>query len=239
MSKISQFFVLAVAVVVLSGCFPVSTRVQVDRPANVEAPTIASTEKVAAMVTQTPTPAATETSAPTATAAIEQPTPTAPSLSGLGIANTTFTDTYAGFAFEYPSDWAMTTLDLAIAQNSSVYTHSMRSPMPTRGPKQQEGIPPGASAIDVVIINEGEKTLEDAVAARKQAYATEEMPPTIIAEEAWVLPSGLKAVRFLLDTRSGQVANMITVINGREILFAGMGELALFEPIAKSLRPIE
>jgi len=239
MSKISQHFLLAAAVLLLTGCFPVSSRIEVSRPANVEAQTTAPTEKVAVMATQTPTPAATETSAPTATTAIEQPTPTAASLSGLGIASTTFTDTYAGFAFDYPSDWVMTSLDPAIAQNSSVYTHSLRSPMPTRGPKQQEGIPPGASAIDVVIINEGEKTLEEAVAERKQAYATEEMPPTVLAEEDWVLPSGLKAVRFLLDTRGGQAANMITVINGRVIMFAGMGELALFEPIAKSLRPIE
>lgn len=240
MSKMIQLIFLTVAAAALSGCFPVTTRIEAAQPGNVQAvPTILQTERVAEMITQTPTPWQTATAPPTATAIAEHATPTAILITGMGIETVTFTDEYAGFAFDYPADWVITALDPSIAQTSSLYTHSLRSPMPTRGPKQQEGIPPGATGIDVVVINEEGKTLEEAVAERKQSYREDEFQPTVVSEDPWTLPSGLKAVRFLLDTRNGRVANMVTVVNGRVVMFSGMGELALFEPIAQSLRSVK
>lgn len=238
-----QILLFAAAVVALSGCFPMSSNVQVDRPMPDPAiainPSIQPTEKIAAMATQTSPPEAAATLPPTLTPIREQLTPTPITLAGMGVATQSFTDTYAGFTFDYPTNWVLNALDPSIAQNSVGYTHSVRSPWPTVGPKQQEGFPPGTSGIDVTVLNEGTRTLEQAVAERREAFKTDEFPPTILSEEEWVLPSGLKAVVFMLDTRMGPVANLVTVINGLPVLVTGMGELTLYEPIARSLRPAE
>lgn len=240
MFKPIQFLLFVVAAIALSGCFPVLSEGQVSRPAMPGGPTIEPTVKVAAMVTQTKTPWLTPTPAPSATAYVEfeKPTPTAITLDGMGLAVATFTDEFAGFAIDYPADWNLNALDPAIAQQSIVYTTSIRSPFPTTGPKQQEGFPPGTAGIDVTILA-GDKSLEQAIAEYKENMKNDEVPPTVLSEEEWVLPSGEKALVLMLETRIGRAANMITVINGRPIYVVGMGELAFFEPIAKSIRPLE
>jgi hypothetical protein len=246
MYKTALLFLLAAAVIVMAGCSP--SQIQRPEPAvGVAEPAgpgaYPATQQVAVMVTQTSQPEATTTKVPSATVesttAAAQPTPTAATLAGLGIATTTFTDEYAGFSLDYPEGWNITAVDPQIAKESIGYSTSLRSPMPTPKPKEQDGIQPGAYAIDMTVINKEGTTLEEAVAERRESHATDEFQPVVLAEDEWVLPSGLKAVRFLLETRNGVVASMVTVVNGREVIVFGFGELALFEPIAKSLRVTE
>ncbi len=63
-------------------------------------------------------------------------------------------------------------------------------------------------------------------------------PETLLTEANWTLPGGLKAVRWQVESAFGQAAVVVTVINGQTVMVSGFGDEAVFDAVARTLRPI-
>ncbi len=253
---------ITLLILLLSACAPSVSEPAplpaVDLPAGAPLAGTATTEvKVVEMATQTPVEAtlAPTNAAPTAAPSLPTPTSAAAALpktlEELGIPAATYEDKVAGLAMDYPSSWILNDLPEDIRSTStSGYTASFRSPRPATGPKQQEGIPPDMAAIDLTVIMDGPKTLEDAVAERRASASSNEMglPIQIVLEEEWVLRDGTKARRLLYNLgkdplggygdRDKMSTALVAIINGNMVLVNGMGDLSLFDVVAASLRQI-
>ena len=255
---------LTLFLLLLTACAPVASQPMplpaVDVPPvgadGAAPPAVATQEKIVEMATQTPEEATLPATAAAPTTDLNQPTSTSTSvalpktLEELGLPVATYEDKVAGLALDYPANWEINALPDDVKQDSMAYTASLRSPHADRGPKQQEGIPPDMGAIDLTVINNGPKTLEQAVAERRAATTTNEAGLTIqtVAEEEWVLREGLLAHRFLYNLgkdpiggygdRDKMSTELVTIINGKMVLVSGMGDLSLFSAIVSSLRQI-
>ena len=215
----------------------------------VEQVTLTSEVKVVEMVTQTRTPFDNLTPTPTLFDgplpgdATFTPTPLAvasgPTLAELGVEVVTYRDEWAGFAFDYPASWELAAPREDIKDISTLYTASFHSPRLVTGPKQQEGIFPNQAKMDVSVVKDGAPSLEAAVKQRRSEINSPDSGAKVVAEETLALPSGLMAVRLHMDTDSGPVSELVTLINGNMILMTGMGDLSLFNPVTESLREVE
>lgn len=256
-----RLFIYISLTILLSGCSIAYRSVEVpptpiagSEPPGAPADTpIPGATKVVSMVTDTP--AATYTPTAYVPRSASSPTPyvitqNGKPLSEWGIDYTTFRDSVTGFEFDYPAGWVINDLSDAQKKDAYVYTVSLHSNTPTAGPKQQDSIPPGMTAIDVTIFKEGPKTLEQAVNERRAAILQPEsgQPPVITREEEWTLPGGLPAHRFLLNTGpevlnvpgpDRMVSVLVTMIQGRMVLVTGQGDMSLFNGIASSLREVQ
>jgi hypothetical protein len=133
----------------------------------------------------------------------------------------TYTNADIGFAIDYPADWYARTgryLILTSFEPAEV---------------GQGGIPEDECSIDVLPpASPGmNQPLDEMVEEVKR-------DSEILWEENWILPGNVLAVR--LQTRSemsGQVAVLLTRINGTSLRVAGYGDLTLFDAIARTLRP--
>lgn len=264
------FLSITLFLLLLTACAPAFSQTvplpAVDLPANAPGGEMTATiqVKVVEMATRTPvavTPVPT-LAAPTGgevtgvseatpvSAATSTPVALHQTLEELGIAYTTYEDKVGGLAFDYPSSWQVNVLPDDIKRESLAYTSSLRSVVVNRGPKWQEGIPPDMAAIDVTVVMDGPKTLEQAIAERRAAAADNEMglPIQIALEEEWVLRDGTKAHRFLYNLgkdplggygdRDKISSQLVTIINGNMVLVNGMGDLSLFNVVAASLRQL-
>ena len=245
--KHAPFLILIlILLIALNGCAPVPVRPRPMEAPEMPAfqPTVTMQEKVVSLATQTSVPPDQPTLPPTParelmtpTAVRELMTPTPITLAGLGVETETYRDELAGLAIDYPKGWIVNAPTDEIKQTSMGYSISIRSGESPSQPKQQEGLAPGIAAMDVVIMNDTHPaSLEEAVALRKEQWSSEEFPPEIVSEEYLTLSDGTPAARFLLETRNGRAGELITIIDGRMILVAGFGEMALYEPIARSVR---
>jgi len=172
-------------------------------------------------------------------------------LQELGVPVETMADPVGGFAFEYPAGWIVTAPSDEDKKNAYIYAITLRSAVITPGPKQQEGLPEGMTAVDInVTYQGGPKTLAQAVDERRAAITQSETgrPIQILADEAWNLPGGLPAHRFLMNIGPVSAAapgldrlasEAVTLVNGKMVLIAGQGDLALVDAIAASLRAIQ
>lgn len=204
--------------------------------------------KVVEMVTQTSTPVTgADLPSPTRTPVLLHG-----SLSDMGLPVATYTDTVSGLAFDYPAGWKLTDVPDEDKKNAVIYSITLRSMEATSASKQQDGIPPGMTAIDVTVFKQGAKTLEQAINERRaSATTTESGQPVIIAlEDEWVLPDGLQAHYFLFNlgpdnasagggTGDRMSSELVTIINGKMVLVSGLGDQSLFNVIAASLRGIK
>lgn len=148
----------------------------------------------------------------------------------------TYRDEIAGFEFDYPATWSMTPVADEAKKSSVIYSATFFSWKPTGG--SSEGIPAGGTKIDVGVIKNNAASPEEALALRKQEMANGDLEQTVLSEQAWTLPSGLKAARLQVKSRFGESAEVVTAINGRTILFGGVGDYALIDAVARTLRPI-
>lgn len=192
---------------------------------------------------------------PATQAAQPVPSSTSPqmpkTLQEIGIQAETYTDPIGGLAFDYPSGWTLQSPSDEQKQNAVIYTVSLRSMAMTPGPKQQDGLPEGMTAIDITLNKQGPKTLTQAINERRSAVLQSDMgqpPVQILSEEDWVLPSGLSAHRFLYDKgpASGNApghdqlsSDLVLMINGQMVLAHGEGDQSLFNIISASLREIQ
>lgn len=147
-----------------------------------------------------------------------------------------YRDEVAGFEFDYPATWNTTPVSDAVKKDSVIYSATFYSWKPTS--VSAEGIPEGGTKIDVGVYNNKASSPEAALEMHKTDIQNSDLGQTITAQEDWTLPSGLKATRLTVTDRFGESAEVITALNGRMILFGGVGDYELFDAIAHTLRPI-
>ncbi len=162
-------------------------------------------------------------------------TPTTQPPSHLGETKT-YRDAFAGFEFDYPATWNLTPIAEDAKQNAYIYAATFFSWEPKS--ISSEGIPEGETKIDVGVIKNGAASAQDALEKRKLEFASGGLGQTITSQAMWTLPSGMQAARLQVRDQFGDSIEMITAINGKTILFGGVGDAELFDAIAKTLRPI-
>lgn len=191
---------------------------------------------VSAGTTPSPTPAATAVPAtavpatpevPTPTPTVEIPTPTVePTL--------TYTDTEAGFALDYPAAWTILPISPEAKDGSFVYSTTLMSWRPVDG--GSDGIPAGQTKVDVTLIKSDVASLDDAIAERKTLLGAGEVETSILSEEVLTLASGLPVLRWALTSSFGDSIEYIAAIDGNIVLLSGMGDAAVFDRVAGTLR---
>ena len=151
-------------------------------------------------------------------------------------AMTTYTDEFAEFSLDYPTNWFLESSALIHVQESVGYNISIASwdilnpPTPTG--KDLNTLPPGGTKIDVAVLKQS-MTLEEAVAQQGQ----NEMGNPILARKDVTLANGLPGVIIDMEGFAGLTRTLITVLNGNVIYVSGYGNLEPFETIALTLRP--
>jgi hypothetical protein len=149
---------------------------------------------------------------------------------------TTYTDEFAGFSLDYPTNWFLESSALIHAQESVGYNISIASwdilnpPTPTG--KDLNTLPPGGTKIDVAVTKQS-MTLEEAVTQQGQ----NETGNPILARKDVTLANGLPGVIIDMEGFAGLTRTLITVLNGNVIYVSGYGNLENFETIALTLRP--
>jgi hypothetical protein len=143
----------------------------------------------------------------------------------------------AGFALDYPQGWYIQEVSQEIKEQAVVYTITLTSWEPEMA--GQMGIPEGGTKVDISVIKSGAQTPAEAFAARKREIGNADPPHTILSEEAWTLSGELPALRLQVESTFGEAAELITAIHGHTLLLGGLGDFALFDEIAGTLREIE
>ena len=225
-----------VAVVLVSsvvGCAPQSTPAPTAIAPPTTAPTTAATPTAVA-ATDTPAPAETPAQTPTVL-----PTP-APGISPTASADlgplTTYRNEQAGFELDYPTSWQLIDVGAEAKQESVMYTASLFSWEQT-GPGVH-GIPEGQTKIDAAVMKTGAASPDEAATQYRQQIETADPPEKVLSEETWELVGGLTAYRWLVESRMGQAAVVVTALNGNTIVLAGLGDYAVFDQVARTLRAI-
>lgn len=149
----------------------------------------------------------------------------------------TYRDPVAGFELDYPTSWNLTPIGDEAKKNSIIYSATIFSFAPGQG--GSEGIPPGASKMDIGVIKNGAQSLRASLDMRKQEFANGGLDQKIQSEQEWVLEGGLKAVRLQVSSRFGESVEVLTALNGNTILLGGLGDPKLIDTIARTLRPID
>lgn len=162
--------------------------------------------------------------------AVDAPQPAAsPAAALLGGDLATYTDAATGIAVDYPADWSLSEPTEAVKAGSQTYSATFSSWKP--GPGGQAGIPIGGTKLDLTVVKEGPTDL-DAFAGAHPEWA-----PPDAARVA--LLSGQPAIRLeLADTQGGPgpTVQWLTVIEGQPVILSGVGDLALVDAVAQSLR---
>lgn len=147
-----------------------------------------------------------------------------------------YRDDFAGFAINYPASWSVLDVAQEIKQQSVLYSITFTSWKPEE--PGGHGIPEGGSKIDLSVNKGAAATPEAAVEARRQDLAAQGAQITF--EEPWDLPSGLSATHWTIQAANGDIAyEVVTAINGNLVLVSGLGDAAVFEQIAMTLRAVE
>lgn len=154
---------------------------------------------------------------------------TSPGAANLGGDLSTYTDTATGITVDYPAAWSLTEPTEAIKATSQTYSATVHSWTPEPG--GQGGIPAGGTKFDLTVVKEGPTDL-DAFAGAHPEWA-----PPDAARVA--LRSGQPAIRLeLADTQGGPgpTVQWLAVIEGQPVILSGVGDLALVDAVAQSLR---
>lgn len=214
MRSVLRFGALLCMVILVAGCVSAGTT---------PSPTPAATAVPATAVRATP-------EVPTPTPTVEIPTPTVePTL--------TYTDTEAGFALDYPAAWTILPISPEAKEGSFVYSTTLMSWQPVDG--GSDGIPAGQTKVDVTLIKSDVASLDDAIAERKTLLGAGEVETSILSEEVLTLASGLPVLRWALTSSFGDSIEYIAAIDGNIVLLSGMGDAAVFDRVAGTLRLVE
>ena len=214
MRSVLRFGALLSMVILVAGCVSAGTT---------PAATPAATAVPATAVPATPV-------VPTPTPTVEIPTPTVePTL--------TYSDTEAGFALDYPAAWTILPISPEAKAGSFVYSTSLMSWQPVDG--GSDGIPAGQTKVDVTLIKSNVASLDDAIAERKTLLGAGEVETSILSEEVLTLASGLPVLRWALTSSFGDSIEYIAAIDGNIVLVSGLGDAAVFDRVAGTLRALE
>lgn len=154
---------------------------------------------------------------PTTPAPVRGPTPTPAALQ-------TYRNEASGYALDYPAGWFVQ----AVPGGATMLTNFDLNATPGRG-----GLGAGQTKIDIVREPWGAQPLEEMVAHVGRDGTA------VLRRERWTLASDLPAER--LQVRSevgGEMALVLTVIEGHSLLLQGYGDLGPFDAIARTLRPL-
>ncbi len=198
---------LALAVLVLAACAPnTAAYANATAPATASAPTVALTAQPTS-----PSPTASPSASPAAVTAL---TPAA---------ETTYTDPTIGYAFDYPSGWHI--------QATPGWLVVVTSFDPATSPGQG-GIPQNQTKVDLAPAKPAENLALDEMIAQVRAGEAK-----VLREERWELTGGMPAVRMQVTSEAaGEMAVLLTVIDGHSLRLTGYGDLIPFDAIARSLR---
>ncbi|MCL6430351.1 MAG: hypothetical protein K6V36_05750, partial [Anaerolineae bacterium] len=135
----------------------------------------------------------------------------------------TYTDTQIGYALDYPAGWY-----IQAEPGWAVVLTSFDSSGPGIG-----GLGPGQAKVDLLPDKAWQnRSLEQLVSAARSG-------DSVLWEERWTLSGGVPAVRLQIRSEvAGEAALLCVVINGQSLRLQGYGDLALFDAIAASLRPV-
>lgn len=163
--------------------------------------------------------------------ASEQDTAASPAL-----LDATHQDSNAGIAMDYPAQWEVIDTDEVLKSTVTNYTTTFNSWISGVG---SGGIPEGGTKIDLIVRTNVASSLEEASAIRRGELQGERSDSTILSEEEVSLHGGLKGTRFRTQSQFGESSHIVTSINNHLITVGGLGDEALIEQIAKTLRPLE
>jgi hypothetical protein len=173
------------------------------------------------VVLREPSPAVTATPAPAPPAAAPRQPLQQPMVAWVGPMET-HADAQIGSALDYPAGWHLQAEEAGAAVLTSFVPEEGRG-----------GVPAGQVKIDLLPDKPSEgRTLE--------ALVAEARSPGDLYREDWVLAGGVPAVRVQrrAEAAGGEVALLLAVIDGRGLRLTGYGDLAAFDAVAGTLRPI-
>jgi hypothetical protein len=138
-------------------------------------------------------------------------------------ATTTHIDRLVGYAIDYPQGWYLT----GEAGGTTILT-SFPLEQPGRG-----GLGAGQAKIDLLPAEPNR-----CISLQQLVEEVRNGGGKILWEQQWLLADGTPAVRMQIGSDVfAESAVLLTVVNGRCLRLAGMGDTSLFDAIATSLRP--
>ncbi len=142
----------------------------------------------------------------------------------------TYIDAEIGCTLDYPAEWHI--------QATPGWLVVITSFDPAGAPGIG-GVPPDKAKVDLAPDKPGQtKSLEELVAEVYTEARNREVLE-VLWEECWELAKNVPAVRMQVKGQvGGEMALLLTVLNGRSLRLAGYGDTSLFDGIARTLRPI-
>lgn len=142
-----------------------------------------------------------------------------------------------GIALDYPATWTVVDVNPEIRAQSTAYAITFLAEPAAEGAPQS--ISENETKFDLVVMKSNATSAEEAAIQRKDELAQDPTGATVLSESALTLPSGLDVVRLELEGRFGPAVDYITAINGHTIFISGLGDFAMIEAIANTLRRVE
>jgi hypothetical protein len=140
----------------------------------------------------------------------------------------TYTDEALEVSLNYPDGWFVDGLQGTMA----IITSWDPSELPTMG-----GVPLDRTKIDLVADGPGRDKSLNALVAEVREDASGPEALQVLWEEEWQLDGGEPAVRMQITAEpGGEIALLLTVVNGHSVRLIGYGDLRPFDAIARTLR---
>jgi len=142
----------------------------------------------------------------------------------------TYIDTEIGCALDYPARWHIRATPGWLV----IITSFDPASAPGMG-----GVPPDKAKVDLVPDKPDRSKLLEELVAEIYTQARNQEVLEVLWEECWELADNVPAVRMQVKGEvGGEMALLLTVINGRSLRLAGYGDTSLFDAIARTLRPV-
>ena len=186
---------------------------------------------------RSPVAAPSPTEIPATVAPAAQPSPTAlvaaTETSGPDFEAATYTNTAAGFAFDYPAGWTVGPDEQQSRAGITAFTSWARPADAMPGET-----PPGETRLDSTVqLWEPTGDLEAFLAQRRGAWDGSGI--RIVSQEDWTLDDGRPAAGFVVEGSDGaQGYFFLTTIGDKYLVLSGSGDLALLAAIAHTVRPL-
>ncbi|HSB91410.1 MAG TPA: hypothetical protein VLD63_15445 [Anaerolineales bacterium] len=185
----------------------------------------------AATVSPTAVSTAEPTESPAASAMPTDVLPTATVAPALSFEPATYTDSEAGFAFEYPASWTAEAPAGGGSRGSYAQFTSWAHP-----PGGITEIPAGGTVLQATVqLWDPKNDLQAFLAQRQGAWSASGI--TIVSQEELALPDGRPAARFVVQGSDGEQSYFFfTTLTDAYLVLSGNGDIALLAEIAGTLR---
>jgi|GEM_PF-904360 len=148
---------------------------------------------------------------------------------GAPITWATHRDGEIGYALDYPADWYVRGGSGAVAVLTSFEPDEAG----------HGGIAADQTKIDILVVDEVPEDQSELQALQDLIDEAETEASRVVRQEQWPLAGDLPATRLQIESESvGEVALLLTVMHGRDLVLAGYGDLTRFDEIACTLRPL-